>query len=266
MTRVSDFPLEREVLITVKAYPNPSKKYQETVCVAGVTKEEGWLRLYPVSFRHLPRGVQFKKYQIVRLRMRKHESDTRPESFRPDQHNFQLGEFISTGSEWNDRKNWLLPTVKAAMCEILALQREKGISLGMFKPKEIRDLVFEKADREWGDIINQLSLFENPGKPLEPVPFRFKYSYVCDDPHCKGHEQSIIDREACELYRKLKQGETSEQSLKAKMRQKWVDELWGKGRDSYLFVGNQRVHPRSFLILGVFWPPKPKDANQMKLL
>lgn len=90
MTRVSDFPLERKVLITVKAYPNPSKKYQETVCVAGVTKEEGWIRLYPVSFRHLPKGVQFKKYQLVRLRMRKHEGDNRPESFRPDQHNLQL--------------------------------------------------------------------------------------------------------------------------------------------------------------------------------
>jgi hypothetical protein len=43
MTRASDFPLERDVLITVKAYPNPSNKYQETVCVAGVTKEEGWV-------------------------------------------------------------------------------------------------------------------------------------------------------------------------------------------------------------------------------
>ena len=26
----------RKVLITVKAYPNPSKKYVETVCVAGI--------------------------------------------------------------------------------------------------------------------------------------------------------------------------------------------------------------------------------------
>ena len=136
----------------------------------------------------------------------------------------------------------------------------------MFKPKEIHDLVIQKADREWNDIINQLSLFENPGKPLEPIPFRFKYTYVCDDSHCKGHEQSIIDWEACELYRKLKQSEASEESLKVKMRQKWVDELWGKSRDSYLFVGNQQIHPRSFLILGVFWPPKPKDENQMKLL
>ena len=148
------------------------------------------------------------------------------------------------------KKSWLQPTAKGSMCEILALQREKGVSLGMFKPKEIRDLVIEKADREWNDIINQLSLFENPGKPLEQIPFRFKYSYVCDDPHCNGHEQSIIDWEACKLYRKLKQSETSEHSLRANMWQKWINELWGKDKDSYLFVGNQRAHPRGFLILG----------------
>ncbi|MFZ1072970.1 MAG: hypothetical protein WAO21_05985 [Verrucomicrobiia bacterium] len=265
MTKAGDFPLEREVVITVKAYPNPSQKYQETVCVAGVTKEEGWVRLYPISFRHLPKGLQFKKYQIIRLKMRKHE-DTRPESFRPDQQSFRLDKILSTAEGWRERKNWLLPTVKASMCEILALQRETGVSLGMFKPKEICELVVEKADREWNAIINQLSLFENPGKPLELIPFRFKYKYVCDDPHCKGHEQSIIDWEACELYRKLRESEADDNALWDKMRRKWIDELWGQDKDSYLFVGNQRVHPRSFLVLGVFWPPHPKDSKQIKLL
>jgi hypothetical protein len=267
MMRANEFPLAREILITVKAYPNPSNKYQETVCIAGVTKEEGWTRLYPISFRHLPQNLQFKKYQLVRLRMRKHEGDSRPESYRPDQQSFRPGRFVSASEDkWSERKSWLLPTAKVSMCEILALQRESGVSLGMFRPKEIRDLIIQKADREWNDIINQLSLFENPGKPLEQIPFRFKYSYICDDSNCRGHEQSIIDWEACELYRKLKQSEASEHSLWSKMRQKWIDELWGKDKDSYLFVGNQRIHPRSFLILGVFWPPKLKDANQMKLL
>jgi hypothetical protein len=266
MTSANEFPLRRKVLVTVKAYPNPSKKYQETVCVAGVTKEQGWIRLYPLSFRHLPRGLQFKKYQIVRLRMRKHEGDSRPESYRPDQQSLQVAEFISAGKDWNERKAWLLPTARVSMCEILALQKEQGVSLGMFKPKEICDLVIEKADREWSDIIYQLSLFECPERPLEKIPFRFKYRYVCDAPHCNGHEQSIVDWEACELYRRLKQSEGSEHSLKNKMQQKWVDELWGADKDSYLFLGNQRIHQRSFLVLGVFWPPKPRESNQLKLL
>jgi len=27
---------KKEVFVTVKTYPNPSKKYRETVCVAGI--------------------------------------------------------------------------------------------------------------------------------------------------------------------------------------------------------------------------------------
>lgn len=265
MIRAREFPLVREALITVKAYPNPSQKYRETVCVAGVTKEEGWIRLYPISFRHLPKSLQFKKYQIVHLRMRKHE-DPRPESFRPDQESFRLGRFLSPANGWSERKSWLLPTAKASMCELLALQRENVASLGMFKPKEICDLVIEKADKEWNSIVHQLDFFGSPGKPLAPIPFRFKYSYVCDDHRCKGHEQTIVDWEACELYRKLQESESSEHAIKAKMRQKWIDEIWSRAKDSYLIVGNQRIHPRSFLILGVFWPPKMEDSKQMHLL
>ena len=112
-----------------------------------------------------------------------------------------------------------------------------------------------------------MHMFEEPSKPLEPIPFRFKYRYFCDDPCCKnGHEQTIVDWEACELYRKLRDSEEIEQAIHAKMRQKFVEELWGRDRDSYLFVGNQLAHPRAFIVLGVFWPPKTEDERQMKLL
>lgn len=198
--------------------------------------------------------------------MAKHP-EGRPESYRPDQDSFKLGQVIPTKKEWRDRKEWLLPTVSASMCEILRLQRENGKSLGMFKPKDVPELIIEKADREWGDIVKQLHFFAEPDKPLEPIPFRFKYRYACDDPCCKnGHEQTIVDWEACELYRKLRDSENSDQAVWAKMREKFVDELWARNKDSYLFVGNQRVHPRSFIVLGVFWPPQNPDTRQMKLL
>jgi hypothetical protein len=44
------------VLIAVKTYPNPSSKYEETVCVAGIQLDRGqpeWIRLYPVRFRNV---------------------------------------------------------------------------------------------------------------------------------------------------------------------------------------------------------------------
>ena len=47
-------PEKKTVLVTVKAYPNPSTKYVETVCCAGVDLPTGeWLRLYPIRYRDL---------------------------------------------------------------------------------------------------------------------------------------------------------------------------------------------------------------------
>lgn len=42
----------KKILITVKAYPNPSKTYEETVCVAGIDIDTGkWVRLYPIKYK-----------------------------------------------------------------------------------------------------------------------------------------------------------------------------------------------------------------------
>ncbi len=50
----------KKVLVTVKTYPNPSRKYQETVCVAGIDLDtKTWIRLYPIKFRDLEANKQF---------------------------------------------------------------------------------------------------------------------------------------------------------------------------------------------------------------
>jgi hypothetical protein len=57
--------LER-VLVTVKTYPHPSQKYDETVCTAGLALGLGrFIRLYPVRFRHLPYTQQFRKWDVI---------------------------------------------------------------------------------------------------------------------------------------------------------------------------------------------------------
>jgi hypothetical protein len=43
--------MREKILITVKTYPVISKKYQETVCTAGLREDGSWVRLYPVPFR-----------------------------------------------------------------------------------------------------------------------------------------------------------------------------------------------------------------------
>ncbi|MDP6379991.1 MAG: hypothetical protein QF662_01490, partial [Phycisphaerae bacterium] len=66
---------EKRILVTVKAYPNPSKKYRETTCTAGIVPGEGWIRLHPIQFRLLPGSQQYKKYQWISVHVRKHNRD-----------------------------------------------------------------------------------------------------------------------------------------------------------------------------------------------
>ena len=76
-----------KVLVTVKATPQPSRTYGDTVCVAGVVVSPGparWVRLYPVPFRYLDGERQFAKYSILDVAVRDAKTDKRSESLRID--------------------------------------------------------------------------------------------------------------------------------------------------------------------------------------
>ncbi|WP_244367538.1 NACHT domain-containing protein [Micromonospora echinofusca] len=75
-----------QLLITVKAAPNPSEKYGETVCVAGLRTDmlrPKWVRLYPINFRHLDSDEAFKKYDIISVDAKPARQDQRRESWKP---------------------------------------------------------------------------------------------------------------------------------------------------------------------------------------
>ena len=74
-------PNERiRVRILVKAFPQPSKKHEETVCCAGVTEDgKRLLRLFPIRYRRLAKEHQFERFDLVEMLATK-ASDPRPES------------------------------------------------------------------------------------------------------------------------------------------------------------------------------------------
>src|SRR5689334_16925196 len=89
---------QTQIMVTVKAYPQPSRSYGETVRVAGVRVDTAscWMRLYPVTFRELGLTHRFSKYQLVGLRVFRSASDRRPESFKPNLASVQLGKELDT--------------------------------------------------------------------------------------------------------------------------------------------------------------------------
>jgi hypothetical protein len=75
------------VLVLVKATPQPSRQYGDTVCVAGVDMNADtprWVRLYPAPFRYMEGERQFSKYDVVSVRTRDAGGDKRPESRKID--------------------------------------------------------------------------------------------------------------------------------------------------------------------------------------
>lgn len=251
----------KNILIVVKTYPTPSKNYEETVCTAGITEDGRWIRLYPIRFRFLEDEKKYRKYQWLNVEITKRDKDYRPDSFTPNLDTVVNGMVIGTENDWAARKAFLLPTAKASLEEIIYIYENTHYSLGMFKPEIVDDIIFEEvttAEKETNQ--QQMSLFTSQSPlPLEPLDYKFYYIFKCNDPKCKGHRLSIIDWEAGQLYRRLKRGYEIKQIME-KFKAKWLETMFSSDRDSYLIVGNKFLTP-SFMVLGVFWPPKSKQTT-----
>lgn len=250
--------VKKRVLIVVKTYPNPSMQYQETVCTAGITDNGNWIRLYPVTYRHLPYDQQYKKYDWIELKTRRRTKDYRIESHTPDIDSIKVVGNCSTKNKWAERKEIVLPLVKTSLEEIISLYDSKGVSLGIFKPKEILDFYWKEDDQHWSPkheaVLNEIRLFGSTPKRLEKIPWQFRYKFMCNDPRCSGHDLSIIDWEIYQAYRKWRY-QYDRCTLMQKIKEKWLGEICSPNRDTYFIVGN-KFRTKSFMVLGVFYPPK----------
>lgn len=81
---------KKRVFVLVKAYPQPSAKYEETVCCAGVTDAGELVRLYPIRYRRLRGEARFERYDFIEVRGERPIDDHRPESFHVDEDSIRI--------------------------------------------------------------------------------------------------------------------------------------------------------------------------------
>ncbi|HOX40209.1 MAG TPA: hypothetical protein PL033_19675 [Candidatus Brocadiia bacterium] len=256
-----------KVLITVKTYPIPSKKYDELVCTAGVTETGDFIRLYPINFRDLDCAKKYRKYQWIEVSAVKHIGrDVRKESYRPDSDSIRiLGEPLSTdGGTWAERAKYVMQKKTRSIEELSDLQQKDRTSLGIFKPKKVNGLVISPCNPEWSpkflNALNQQRLFEYRQKTLSPprkVPFKFQYQFECDDPRCNGnHRMMIEDWEVGALFWKMVDAGDSHEEASRKVRDKFLNDLCGPDKDIHFYVGTLLAHPTTWVVIGVFYPKK----------
>lgn len=253
-----------KVLITVKTYPIPSKQHDELVCTAGVTEAGNFVRLYPINFRDLPFSQQYQKYQWIEVMAEKHGGrDSRKESYRPDCDTLQvIGEPIGTDAgSWASRGKFVLRSEARSMEELRELQGSDRTSLGIFRPKEVKRIIVTRDSPTWPpkflQELKQARLWESRQTTQEPprkVPFKFQYVFTCDDSRCTGHKMMNEDWEVGALYWKLVDRGDAPEAAAEQVRAKFLNELCGPTRDTRFFVGTILKHPKSWVVIGVYWP------------
>lgn len=253
-----------ELLITVKAAPNPSARHGETVCVAGLTTDMAqprWVRLYPINYRYLEHDKRFNKYDIVQVDAVPAENDQRVESWRPRMDTMVPVDHLRP---WRPRQPYLEPVVEESMCSIFQTAKAdpRAPSLALVRPRRVLDFKVTPhpgwTQDEQGKIdayVNQLDLFDPaPKAPLEAPRFRGSYRWRCWEPGCDGHTQTILDWEFVALQRRLQH--LDDAAAATELRLKFYDQLCGPQRDVAFFVGNQAKRHHTFSILGVYYPPR----------
>lgn len=263
------------VLVLVKAAPQPSSSYGETVCVAGLqgtAERPQWLRLYPVPFRYLDGERQFHKYDLIEVVTRDAGADKRAESRK-----ITADSITITGQlkSWPQRAEWVERETTPTMCALQAAVREdvNATSLAAVRPAQVDRLEFlphpgwsEKQRQRFQAYRNQGSLFDDVPLPLlHPPRYRVRLHYRCEDQRCDGHKQTIIDWELSALQARYRRH--TDDALRAAVTRNFLENPFAERKAPLIFVGNQEdIRKRAaFTVLGLYYPAR-SEAEQGRTL
>ncbi|MCC4908172.1 hypothetical protein [Microbacterium sp. cx-59] len=261
-----------QVLVTVKATPQPSASYGDTSCVAGIRIDGDaptWIRLYPIAFRWLDGESQFAKYDVIELEVRRRDSDTRTESYSPAQDSWHKINHLRPGKSRHQVIGRLPVTTT---CELMtaASADPAATSLGLVYPADVDRLEFEPhpkwtpeqlakmQDRILKESTALIPMSGSIPSVLKEPAFKVRYRYRCESTTCRGHQGRILDWELTALQNRLRH---DGKDVKAGVTEKFLDQMFASDRRTGFYMGNFELAARrgKFSVLGVYWP-KAEDA------
>lgn len=265
-----------KVLMVVKTYPTPSKKYGELVCTAGVRlRDNAWIRIYPYPFRQLKQEHQFRKYDIIEAPLERAKDDPRPDSYRlsnPSDIKL-LGHIDADGKFWAERMKYIRPTIAPSVTEfkrsMLNEHKQWGASIlpVPVKPRSAQ-FHYKNMGKEWEekdahklksikDFVEN-SLFKgeevtNYFRVLEKVPYQFRLTF--EDLTGKEHNLLILDWEIPQLY--FNQRTLGEEEALKKVKYKIEKQIFSEHNEVFLVLGSihhRYKNPDSIAIDGFIYP------------
>jgi hypothetical protein len=231
------------VVVLVKAIPNPSRKYGETVCCAGVTGEGTWKRLYPIRFRHL-RDNKFKRWDWVKFEYGPPKSDTRPESCHVYEDRLTVDGVLPK----KERASLLNSLISPSTNEAAA----RGMSLTLVRPASSQFRYHQKSAVDIHDerqgyrfAAQQISMLDKDLEALEPVPYDFEFLY--EDAAGK-HRMQCGDWETSAAYWNISRSQ-GERAALDHLSKTYNEEYPRKG--VVFAMGTLKKRPGQWILLGV---------------
>jgi hypothetical protein len=231
-------------VVLIKALPQPSKTYGETVCCAGVTAEGQWKRLFPVRFRHLRGNNSFSRWDWVRFAYRAPTRDKRVESCHVYEDSISV-ECSLPDAEWS---RLLTPLITGSAIEAM----EQGRSLTLIRPRNTRFVAKRKSaaalaeEREAYKIAaQQTSIFDKELAELEPSPFDFRFQFEDD---AGRHDYQNGDWETHVMFWRWRDRYGEADTLE-RMASVFNDDYPKRGM--VFALGNQAKRPQTWQLLGV---------------
>lgn len=232
------------VVILVKALPQPSKTYGETVCCAGVTEEGAWKRLFPVRFRHLAGDSSFSRWDWVSFEYREPTRDRRCESCHVHEESIRTGGTLRPV----DRAPFLDPLVLGSAKEA----GDRGHSLALIRPRNTRFYYRPKSKADLDEereayrrAASQTSLFDKKLAELDPSPFEFRFKF---EDASGAHDYANGDWEAHAMFWRESHRKSEAEALRWMSHQ--FNELYPQ-RGMAFAIGNQAKRPQVWQLLGV---------------
>jgi hypothetical protein len=253
----------RRVLVTVKAYPERSEHHGEVVCVAGVTDDGEFIRLFPVPFENFRGGKRIPKYSWIEVEC----ASARDYLGRRESHRIRPGSTINVvdrsltrkvdgHAPWDERKAILSPLVSKSIESLKCAFEEDRTSIGMVHVEELLSFYSTKplgeVDRIRSAFIQQ-TLFGEDRTLLERLPHIFHYRFRCSPSCPSAHDMSIEDWEVFESFRSWSTKYRDPDVLWCKMYQRYFTDF--AARDLYFFVGTHSRWP-VWMVIGAFYPPR----------
>jgi hypothetical protein len=259
---------KKKVLVTVKAYPEKSTKYGDTVCTIGLTEEGDWIRLYPIPYSTYINN-KIKKFDWIEVECSKaSEKLSRKESYKIKTGSLKvIDDSLSSGkvngiANWHERNKLILSHVSPSIEKLKDQYILDKTSIGLIKPKEVINF-YKKEDLQIYSDTNvfQQSLFGTKIPDVEEIPHLFGYEFLCGGcQEGKRHKIQCEDWELLESYRKWGINYQNIDTLWEKLQYKYYTYMIE--RDFYFFMGMFSQFP-TWLIVGLYYPPKnaPKLAK-----